>query len=169
MTWVFLSLGIIGIGIYFEQIWLTIFGVVLLVLSMARVNKTIVKTNTDISQKHKLIQAPQDAWESNDAAAAMLALQGIQMPLGMDIMEPLNKDLADKVGELQMGEIRRVLPFPNYGESSAIQQLLSGIIIPLDNWFHPNTYKAKLKGKWDAKKDSFITGKEKDAEKLLED
>ncbi len=169
MNWVILSLAVIVIGIWFNQWVISALGVILLILSATKVS-TENPAKTEI--KHKLIQAPVDAWDTSeeDMATFLGVEHGMPMQLGTDILGPITPKIAENIGELPAGVLRNFLPFRTYGESSAIQRMLAGMVLPIDNWVFPKTFEAKFRGKLkDSDKKTFVFGDEEEAKKALEE
>ncbi len=163
MNWFLVFILVSLVGYFTGQFWLVLLGLALALLSIIKVNPNPRKSPSGGRSRHKLIQAPEDAWEDNDWA--LFAYQLAPMPLGIDVFKEISEKTGKEIGEIPAGTLRRLTPWPNYGESSAIQQMMAGMILPLDNWFFKKTYEAKFKGKWKGKEgETFVFGREKEAE-----
>ncbi len=172
MNWVLVSLIVLGFGILFSQIWITILGIVLLILSIIRIKPAPSPPSGGTVLKHKLIQAPMDVWDTDeeDFLTAMAAMQG-PPTLGVDVLYTISKGTGEKLKPLEAGILRKMLPFSNYGASSAIQRMMAGLLLPIDHWIFPKTFEAHFKGKFGKGfvKKTFVFGQEKEAEKLLKE
>ncbi len=157
MNWLLVSLGIMIIGILANQIWLAVTGIILVILSITRVSNP--QHTVEPVLTHKLVQSP-EVWEEDNFPIH----QSMIMPIGLDVMAPINEKVGKELGGIPAGIIQRFSPWPNYGESSAIQQMMAGMILPLDNWLFNKTYEAKFRGKWGKPGETFISGKEKEVE-----
>ncbi len=171
MNWGALSILVLIVGLIWNQWMIALVGVIMLVLSITRVSYQ--KEPAETSVKHKLIQASPDVWDTTqeDMATFLAAEHGMPTQMGVDILEPITPKIAKNLGELQTGVLRNFMPFRAYGESSAIQRLLAGMVLPIDKWLYPKTFEAKFKGKFgkEYKGKTFVNGQEKDAEKLLKE
>ena len=172
MNWVLVSLVVLGFGILFSQIWIAMLGIVLLILSIIRIKPTPSPSEGKGVLRHKLIQAPMDAWDTDeeDFLTAMAAMQG-PPTLGVDVLYTITKETGEKLKPLEAGILRKMLPFSNYGASSAIQRMMAGLLLPIDHWIFPKTFEAHFRGKFGKEfvKKTFVFGQEKEAEKLLKE
>ncbi len=168
--WVLASLLVIGIGIYYKAWWILLAGLAMLGLSMAKPKSEVTRDKAEY--KHRLVQAPIDAWDTGDEdmLTFLAAEHGMPTHLGVDILGPISEKLGGNLKPLEAGLLRQMLPFKSYGESSALQRLLEGMVLPIDNWIYPKTFEAKFKGKLGgSEKKTYVLGDEKEAEKALKE
>jgi len=153
LIWQIFGLALIAISAVFAQWWLAALGIVIFILSSIPIKR--VPSGASVRKtklKHKLIQAPQEAWEGDEMATFMAMQMGPPIFSDVDMFYPLAESgKAFGTNPLAMGITRRMLPFPNYGESSILQRLFAGLIIPIDSVLFSKTYgykfgNRKLKG-----------------------
>ncbi len=165
MIWEIFSVTLVILAAIFSQWWLAGIGVFLLILSSIPTRpRRAPSSGKPTKLKHKLIQAPEDAWEDDDAMTFMAMQMGPPIFSGVDMLSSVAE--AGRSGNpLATGILRRMLPFPNYGESSALQRMFAGLIVPIDSVLFKNSYKYKFGNKkLKSNVDDWIAGGESNTE-----
>lgn len=84
-------------------------------------------------KKHKLLQAPMDAWDNDDTLAYLMAMTGSR-PLPINAPEDPLKTINNAFGpgrKIPADIVRNVLPFRNYGRETVFEQVFIGLPISI--------------------------------------
>lgn len=82
-------------------------------------------------RKHKLIQAPQEAWDEDETFTYLMGLTGTR-PLPINAPEDPLKSINSAFGpdrRIPADVVRNILPFRNYGRETVFEQIFIGLPI----------------------------------------
>jgi hypothetical protein len=131
-----LAASLLVFGMLFDSWWLSMTGVaglfIALIYYYVEARKSVLAAPAGGRPTHKVIQAPDNAWENDDAMSYVIGMSGLRaMPMSNmdDPFRAISKGFESKDQLVARDVARNFLPLSNYGRQTVFEHVFIGLPI----------------------------------------